>query len=99
MGNGTKGNGMEWSHANEPFTFAGQKYSSTVRPFKNVGDNVKSLEFTSTTDDLTDCGSYAELKRYFKKDKKKLKAAMDNLKLKAGSSSEKEEAAKEKKLA
>jgi len=108
--NGTKGNGMEWSHANEPFTFAGQKYSSTVRPFKNVGDNVKSLEFTSTTDELTDCGSYAELKRYFKKDKKKLQAAMDNLKLKSESTQKtlnlnsdkkekKEKAAKEKKLA
>jgi len=80
---GTKSNGAEWSEANKPFTFAGQKYSSTTPPFKNVGDNVKSIEFESTTDDLTDCGTYDELKRYFRKDKKKLKAAMADLKLKA----------------
>ena len=80
---GTKGNGTPWSQANEPFTFAGQKYSSTTPPFKDVGDNVKSLEFTSTTDKITDCGSYDELKRYFKKDKKKLKAAMAEMKLRA----------------
>merc|ERR1719502_2429128 len=79
---GTKSNGAEWSEANKPFTFAGQKYSSTTPPFKNVGDNVKSIEFESTTDDLTDCGTYDELKRYFKKDKKKLKAAMADMKLK-----------------
>merc|ERR1711871_337202 len=91
---GTKGNGTPWSQANEPFTFAGQKYSSTTPPFKDVGDNVKSLEFTSTTDKITDCGSYDELKRYFKKDKKKLKAAMAEMKLRAenGESAEKRKA-------
>ncbi len=100
---GTKGNGAEWSEANQPFTFAGQKYSSTTPPFHNVGDNVKSLEFTSTTDELTDCGSYDELKRYFKKDEKKLKAAMADMKLKEEATkkvvSKKAAKANEKKLA
>lgn len=79
------------------------KYSSTTPPFHNVGDNVKSLEFTSTTDELTDCGSYDELKRYFKKDEKKLKAAMADMKLKEEATkkvvSKKAAKANEKKLA